>query len=438
MSSDIWAIIVAIVALALAGIALGLLIRSRRHRARLAAPLARSIESSRAQLDALSARLASADITQQAYDEQSQALAADLLASSATAPDNDAVVAGTRVRAPVVLACALVAGFAAGAIYLLGGRAPEPSNSAVVSEPGASSAKATAGEGGKSIHALSDEQLQRMVDQATAQVKERPKDAAAWAMLAHSYDMLGKFAESAKAYAQLVRLLPDDAQVLADYADALAVANGRTLKGEPTALVNKALAIDGKNPKALALAGTAAYERKEYAEAIDRWQLARTVATDTALKRQIEDSIADAKAAAKGEVSGGKPAATSPARVAAAGSAAGGGSVVSGRVILADDLIAKAAPDATVFVFARPASGSRMPVALLRRQVRDLPFDFVLDDASAMVRDVKLSQLSTVVIGARISKRGDVMPQAGDMQGWSAPVSVGTRGVKLEISEVLK
>jgi cytochrome c-type biogenesis protein CcmH len=55
-----------------------------------------------------------------------------------------------------------------------------------------------------------------------------------------------------------------------------------------------------------------------------------------------------------------------------------------------------------------------------------------------MVRDVKLSQLSTVVIGARISKRGDVMPQAGDMQGWSAPVSVGTRGIKLEISEVLK
>ena len=112
--------------------------------------------------------------------------------------------------------------------------------------------------------------------------------------------------------------------------------------------------------------------------------------------------------------------------------------VLTGRVSLADELASKAAPDATVFIFARPVKGSRMPVALVRKQVKDLPFDFRLDDSTSMVPTVKLSQTPTVVIGARISKRGDVLPQAGDMQGWSAPVAVGTKGIKLEISEVIK
>ena len=77
-------------------------------------------------------------------------------------------------------------------------------------------------------------------------------------------------------------------------------------------------------------------------------------------------------------------------------------------------------------------------MALLRKQVRDLPVEFTLDDSNAMVRDTKLSQVRTVVIGARISARGDVTPKPGDMQGWSAPVPVGTRGIRLEISEVIK
>jgi cytochrome c-type biogenesis protein CcmH len=78
-----------------------------------------------------------------------------------------------------------------------------------------------------------------------------------------------------------------------------------------------------------------------------------------------------------------------------------------------------------------------MPVAILRRRVRELPADFSLDDSMAMVRDLRLSQAGTVVVGARVSMRGDVSPAPGDLQGLSAPVSVGTRGIRLEISEVL-
>jgi cytochrome c-type biogenesis protein CcmH len=91
-----------------------------------------------------------------------------------------------------------------------------------------------------------------------------------------------------------------------------------------------------------------------------------------------------------------------------------------------------------VFIFATPVGGSRMPVAIMRRHVRDLPLEFSLDDTLSMVPDMRLSKVSTVVIGARISRRGDVAPQPGDMQGSTAPVAVGTRGIRLEISEVLK
>ena len=358
---------------------------------------------------------------------------ASLDVSVVTAPRP--VVASSRFgKRPLALGGLLIVALTASAIYLRREFEVTSASAPAASRPAMPSSPSQAVQG-KPAHALSDEQLQRMVEQATAQIKKNPEDVAAWAMVAHSYDMLGKFAESSKAYAKLARLVPNDAQVLADYADALAVANGRTLQGEPAALVKKALSKDGKNLKALVLAGTAALETKDYVEAVNYWERARDVSTDAAFKQQLERSIADARAVSRGEAAGERDATMSAATRA---SAAVTGAVISGRVSLADELAATASPDATVFIFARPAKGSRMPVALLRKHVRDLPIDFTLDDSMAMVPDAKLSQAPTVVIGARISKRGDVAPQSGDMQGWSAPVSPGTTGIKLEISEVLK
>ena len=309
------------------------------------------------------------------------------------------------------------------------------SNGAWTTTIATTSDAASQASGGKAVHVLSDEQLLRMVKQANAQVESNPKDAAAWAMLAHTYDMLGKFAESSKAYAKLVALMPDDAQVLADYADALAVANGRVLTGQPEALLEKALTMDPQNAKALALSGTAAMEKQNYDGAIGFWQRARAVSKDESFSRQLDASIAAAKAAS---TSGSAPEAAMPVPKPAKAGVTSASAVVAGHLSLADDLVATAVPDATVFIFARPVNGSLMPVALMRKHVRDLPFDFTLDDTMAMVPNVKLSQVSAVVIGARVSVRGDVTPQHGDMQGWSAPVSVGTKGIKLEISEVIK
>jgi cytochrome c-type biogenesis protein CcmH len=429
VSLDAWLGAAAIVVIVLVTAFLAWSLGARRRRARDLAPLTKQIESSRARLGELRRQLDAGEISQELVDQEQRSLTAALLqATEATAAPRGlptpAFVGGT-----VLLAA--VAGFS---VHSYLGRAPDrPAMAADAQAPGASAATAKAED--KPARTLSDEQLERMVEQSTALVKKTPGDAASWAMLAHSYDMLGKFAESSKAYATLARLLPKDAQVLADYADALAVANGRTLAGEPTLLVKKALALDGRNLKALALAGSAAFERKDTDEAIGYWQRALAASPDPAFRAQIESSIAEARAASGGEAASA-PVAEAPA--AAGASAPPGGAVVAGRVSLADDLVAKAPPEATVFIFARPAQGSRMPVALVRKKVRDLPFEFSLDDSNAMVRDVKMSQVRTVVIGARVSLRGDVTPKPGDMQGWSAPVPVGTHGMRLEISEVLK
>ncbi len=114
------------------------------------------------------------------------------------------------------------------------------------------------------------------------------------------------------------------------------------------------------------------------------------------------------------------------------------GQTVSGIVSLAASLASQAKPDDTVFVFARPAEGSRMPLAMLRKQVKDLPLQFILDDSTAMSPATRLSQAGRVIVGARVTKSANAAPLSGDLAGHSAPVAVGSKGVTIEINEIVK
>ena len=113
------------------------------------------------------------------------------------------------------------------------------------------------------------------------------------------------------------------------------------------------------------------------------------------------------------------------------------GGFVAGSVTLAPALAATASPDDIVFVFARAAQGPKMPLAILRKQVRDLPLAFTLDDSMAMAPNMSLSNFGEVVVGARISKSGQAMPQSGDFEGFSPAVKVGTRGVAVVIEKAV-
>ena len=117
---------------------------------------------------------------------------------------------------------------------------------------------------------------------------------------------------------------------------------------------------------------------------------------------------------------------------------AAGGATIRGTVRLAPALAMMAAPTDAVFIFARPAEGSRMPLAIVRKQVKDLPVDFVLDDSMAMSPGAKLSLFPQVVVSARVSKSGQAVPSAGDLSGQSAPIAPTASGLLIEINEVVK
>ncbi|OGA54191.1 MAG: c-type cytochrome biogenesis protein CcmI [Betaproteobacteria bacterium RIFCSPLOWO2_12_FULL_62_13] len=287
-------------------------------------------------------------------------------------------------------------------------------------------------------HSVTEEQIREMAGRLAARMEKEPENVEGWIMLARTYNVLGRFDAAARAYANAVARSGSNAVLLADYADALAMAQGRRLEGEPEKIIQRALTIDPRNVKALALAGTAAFERRDYAGAVGYWERILQVAPDDSeIAQSVRASITEATNLAKQPGAGAAPVAR--AKGASAGDkpqAAGG--AVSGVVQIEPALAARVAPTDTLFVFARAEDGPRMPIAILRAQAKDLPLKFTLDDRSAMSSGVALSSQKRVIVGARISKTGSANPQPGDLEGLSAPVDVGSTSIAVVINAETK
>jgi cytochrome c-type biogenesis protein CcmH len=285
-------------------------------------------------------------------------------------------------------------------------------------------------------------QVQAMVDQLAQRLETKepePGDAQGWEMLARSYTLLQRFPEAVKAYARAGELAPANAQLLADHAGVLAIAQGQRMAGGPTELIERALQLDPNNLKALALAGSAAMEREDYATAIVHWTKARSLAPadNEEFTRSIDSSLVNARAGQ--QASGQGAATTSPAMAASAAAtsplATAPAARITGVVTLAPALAARVSPTDTVFIFARAAQGPRMPLAIVRAQARDLPIPFTLDDSTAMSPELSLSRFSEVVVSARISRSGEAMAQPGDLLGQSAPVKNVSSNLKVVIDQ---
>jgi cytochrome c-type biogenesis protein CcmH len=271
------------------------------------------------------------------------------------------------------------------------------------------------------------EQVDEMLAQLAARLESEPDNLEGWVLLGRSYSALGRFPEAAAALRRAVELKGDDPSLLADYADVLAMSTGQSLEGEPLQAIEKALAIDPDHRKALALAGTAAYERGDFAGAVTRWErLLKTVPPDSEGARSIQASIDEAR------VRGGLPAAPAPPALAVDAHAGR----IGGVVTIAPELAAKAAPDDTLFVYARAAQGPPMPLAIQKLKVRDLPAKFALDDSMSMAPGMTISRYPRVVVQARVSKTGDAKPQSGDLEGSVGPVKVGGTDLELVIDRV--
>ena len=297
-------------------------------------------------------------------------------------------------------------------------------------------------------HTVSREQIEGMVDKLAARMEQSPDDVEGWALLGRSLSVLGRFDRAAGAYARATKLAPQDANLLADYADTLAMARGRRLAGEPYDLVKRALAADPQHLKALALAGSAEFEAGRYPAAIGYWERILKIAPpDSEFARSVAESIDEARtlagaAPAKGAAVAKREAAPAQAPAAAPSSgspaAPAGGKALQGVVELDPALKGKVSPGDTVFVLARPADGSRMPLAVARTTVAALPYRFTLDDSMAMAPGATISSRAQVVVAARVSKSGNAITQKGDIEGASAPVAPGATNLRIVLSRIVE
>jgi len=229
------------------------------------------------------------------------------------------------------------------------------------------------------------QQLLALVDRLAAHLKQKPDDADGWALMGRALVSLAHYERAAQAFARALQLTPDNRELLVDFI------------------------------KVLALAGRAEFEQRNYAAAIGYWERILPFAPpESEFARTVAESIAEAKSLA------GATAAS-----------------VRGLVALDPALRGKVAPGDTVFVLARPADGSRMPLAVTRTTVDKLPYEFILDDSMAMAPTARISGHSSVVVLARVSKSGNPAPQKGDVEGMSAPVAPGAANVRVVISKIV-
>jgi len=284
------------------------------------------------------------------------------------------------------------------------------------------------------------EGLNTLMERLKKKLEQNPNDATGWAMLARSYMAMERYADAVPAFDKAFKLNPNDADMLADYADALGIHQGRKLEGKPETMIEKALKVDPNHVKALMLAGTMAYNRKDFALAVKDWERARTNLpqdSDPEFSEQITAAIGDAK-----QRMGGAPlmAATNAPRPSSAMPAdhppvkkAGASRAITGKVVLGPSMAGKGSLPDTLFVFAKDVAGPPMPVSIVRASKNDLPFTFRLDDSTSPMPSRKLSDIETVVIVARLSKSGQAMPGSGDLEGMSQPIKPGTENITVVI-----
>ncbi|MDP1559716.1 MAG: c-type cytochrome biogenesis protein CcmI [Nitrosomonas sp.] len=288
-----------------------------------------------------------------------------------------------------------------------------------------------------------------VVDNLVMRLKSDPEDIEGWVMLARTYAIMNRFEDASNTYAKLIELVPDSPQLLSDYADVLAMANQGGLAGKPTEMIHEALRIDPEYPKALALAGTVEFEQKRFNEAAEYWErLLAVIPVDSQLANSVTESIADARSLASNnnnnvglstEPQGSIVAQDKKATAAISSNDpttdAGTGTSISGTVTLSQSLASKASASDTLFIYARAETGPKMPLAILRLNVNDLPTSFSLNDEMAMTPTMKISSFPKVVVEARISKSGQAVPARGDLQGFSHPVKLGEKNIAIVIDQ---
>ncbi len=290
---------------------------------------------------------------------------------------------------------------------------------------------------------LDPTQLLQMAESLAQKLNDKPDNLQGWVMLGRTYRTLEKFDASVQAYDRALKLSADDDLKL-ERVEVLAMKSQGNFEGEPWNVIRDILQRDPQNYGALLMAGSASYSHEKFADALKYWQQARKpLAADNPDVPGLDEAIASVqqKLGMPVQVAKGPSAQMNAAQMPVAApsantsGAASTGLTVSGQVAIAEALKGKVKPSDVVFIYATPANGERMPLAIFKTTVAQLPLAFTLDDSTAMTPDRKLSGAGEVLVKVRVSKSGNAMPQSGDLAGTLGPVKVGAKGLKLEIKD---
>lgn len=277
------------------------------------------------------------------------------------------------------------------------------------------------------------QEMRALVRQLASRMEANPEDGQGWLMLAQSYRMLGDYGDAVNAYRQALPRVEETADLLTEYADSIIMANNGQVTAQAAALAQRALALDAEHQSALWLSGVGAFQAGDYAAAEAHWgRLLASLPGASEAAEQVRYARDSARLLAEqGQTDGA--AATSPdsimpdaterdlAEQQDVGPASDDGLSVHVELesALADDLRG----DETVLVFARPANGSRMPLAVERLTVADLPRTVRLDASNAMVDGVGLDSAESLEVIARVSRDGMAEISAGDLEGHSGSIN---------------
>ncbi|HSW13730.1 MAG TPA: c-type cytochrome biogenesis protein CcmI [Solimonas sp.] len=351
----------------------------------------------RSRLAELENEAASGLVEAEAATQLRQELAARLLRDAETpAEASEPAVAPRRAWQPALLLSVLLAGFAVAAYWQQGSWRTQQMVAVAAQNP----------EAGRQL-AVED-----MVAKLAARLEKSPDDIEGWAMLGRSYAVLGRYNDAATAYGEANRRVPQpDADLLVSEGEALAMARERDLMGRPQQLFQQALAIDADHGKALWYAGLAASQAQDYAAARDHWlRLSQRQDLPEELRTALAERLQQLAQLA------GQPAPAMPLPTAAP-AAAKGETRLKLKVSLSPELVARAPPGATLFVFAKAEQGPPMPLAVQKLPGAKLPLEISLDDSMGMMPQLKLSQFDNWVVTARITAGGSVKAEPGDWEG---------------------
>ena len=237
-----------------------------------------------------------------------------------------------------------------------------------------------------------------MLEQAVA---EDPTAAEYWYFLARFYMQGQQHTKAQQAYARALALRPGDPTLGAEFAQALFFIQGNRITDPVRAVMEQVLAVDPGNVSILGMQGIDAFEQGDYTTAIARWQQVLASGVSGQAAASIQSGIEQAKQ-----------------RLAAAGSEAEvAAAAVTVTVDLAETLKQQAQPGQRVFIYAKAMAGPPMPLAVITKEVKDLPVTVTLDDSLAMMPAMKLSGFEQVELLARVSASGSANTQAGDLLG---------------------